>query len=461
MKLVTMLVTAVALGVSFAETSTVRGTRHDKPRGRVMFWYDTEDYVCDAADEGTLFHANMLSELGVRGNFNLVGFYAQRLVERGRFDVIAALKKHCLGSQTLYHSRHPTICEYTDVADWGAAYRRCLAEESECVGMIKAVFGLDSIDLFVPPGVSVTPVAMYVYADMGVRFYGGGIDIFGDPLTERLTWYCNMIHIPYSPSSLRNNDLMAKRDLTVIATHPNQVVTAEFWDGVNYLGGNLVPWRKWRQPRLLTSEQQQREREGWRKMVADIVHDKRLTVVTCDDLAKELKPRTPIRRKDVPRLKSAMTRGFEPIEGPSWCVSDIFQAAVAFMRGADEFNPSKAWGFLECPVGIAEPIVITRADVVTAAKCLDAQAFLPPQIDVGGKKVGPGDLLIAMLEFLDTDVASIALTPRDQLGPVGRHLPRLPDLKLTRKDWAIYSENFRDDYVTDRLRWQFWTLRYE
>ena len=40
--------------------------------------YDVEDYVCDAADEGTLCDARMLTELGVRGNFSLVGFYAQR-----------------------------------------------------------------------------------------------------------------------------------------------------------------------------------------------------------------------------------------------------------------------------------------------------------------------------------------------------------------------------------------------
>ena len=438
----------------------LRGGR-GRPRGRVMFWYDVEDYVCDAADEGTLCHARMLTELGVRGNFSLVGFYAQRLVERGRFDVIEALKGHCLGSQTLYHSRHPTICEYTDVADWGAAYRRCLAEESECIGMIKAVFGLDSINLFVPPGTSVTPVAMYAYADRGVTFYGGGLDIFGDSLAERPAWYCNMLHVPYSPASLRDNDTLAKRDLTVIATHPNQLVTAEFWDGVNYAGGNLVPWRQWRQPRLLTPEQQRREREGWREMVAGIVNDRRLTVVTCEDLAREIRPRVAIRRSDVPRLRAAMSRGFEPVEEPSWCVSDVFQAAVAFLRGASSFLPGKAWGFLERPIGVTEPVTVTRADVTAAARALDVRAFLPPQVAVGDRKVGPGDFLVAMLELLDGDAETVTLEPRDQIGPMGRHLPNLPDLKLGQGDWPIYAKSFKDEYVSDRLRWQFWTLRHE
>lgn len=429
-------------------------------KGRVMFWYDTEDYTCPAADEGTLFHAQLLTEFGFRGNFNLVGFYAQRLNELGRKDVIAALKKHCLGSQTLYHSRHPTICEYTDLKDWETAYRICLMEEADCVGRIKGVFGLDSFDLFVPPGTSVTPVAMYVYADMGVTFYGGGMDVFGDDKIDRLAWYCNMLHVPYHAVP-KDNDTLASRNLTVIYTHPNQVVTAAFWDGVNYRGKNGCDWRQWKEPPIQTAEQQKVQRQGWRDLMTRIKNDKRLSVVTCDDLKKEIKPRVAITRTDVPTLLAKMEAGLEPVEEPaSWCVSDIFQAAVAFLRGEKEFLPAKAWGFLEKPIGVTASVTLKKADLVAAAKALNVDYFLPPQIDVGGAKIGPADFLIAALKVLATGAETVTVGPRDQIGPMAKHLPKLPKFRFP-GTWIIYSDGFTDEYLSDRLRWQFWTLRYE
>ena len=446
---------AIAVALAVLSASAIEASA----RSKVMFWYDTEDYVCPQADEGTLFHAKLLEEFGFRGNFNVVGFYAQTLVERRRFDVIDALRKHCLGSQTLYHSRHPTICEYTDVADWGEAYRRCLAEESECAGMLKAAFGLDGFDLFVPPGTSVTPVAMYVYADMGVTFYGGGMDVFGDDKTDRLAWYCNMLHVPYHAVP-RDNDTLASRKLTVIYTHPNQVVTAQFWDGVNYRGGNLAEWRKWKQSALLTDEQQRAQRQGWRDLMTRIRNDPRLEVVTCDDLKRDLKPRVKITTADVPRLLKHMKAGLEPVEDPSWCVSDVFQAAVRFLRGERESLPAKAWGFLKKPVGVTEPVTLSRADLVAAAKDIRLDAFMPPQIRIGDRMVGPADFLVAALEVLATDAEQVTVGPRDQLGPVAKHLPKLPDFRFP-GTWVIYSPDFRDDYLSDRLRWQFWTLRYE
>lgn len=436
-------------------------------RGRVMFWYDTEDYVSPTAPDAALFHANLLTEFGFRGNFAVVGFYAQRLLERGRYDVIEALKRHVIGSQSLYHSRHPTICEYTDVADWNAGYNRCLAEESECMGMLRATFGLDEINLFVPPGPSVTPTAMYMYSDRGVKFYGGGIDIFGEQQFDRLAWYCNMLHLPYNFSAaatcdaVPDNDVLANRNLSIIYTHPCQLNVQGFWDARNYIKTNCE-WRKWEAPLAYPAEVRAKHYQSWHDMMTRIKNDSRLSVIDCDDLRKELKPRNAIMRDDVPALLMAMEKSLEPIEIPaSWCVSDIFQAAVAFLRGAESYMPAKAWGFLEKPIGVTEPTVLKRTDVIAAAKALNIDNFIPSQIAVGDKMIGPADFLIAALKLLATDAAEVTVCPRDQIGPISKHLKNLPGLHLTNKGWCIYSDEMKDEYVTNRLRWQFWTLRYE
>ena len=65
-------------------------------------------------------------------------------------------------------------------------------------------------------------------------------------------------------------DELASRRITVIATHPCNVVTRRFRDGVNYRGGNLCAWRQWKTPPLLTSGEQAAARLAWRDLMRRI-----------------------------------------------------------------------------------------------------------------------------------------------------------------------------------------------
>ena len=177
----------------------------------VMFNFDTEDYTSDYANDAIRDIARILTEEGVTGQFFVVGYLAQRLQHFGRKDVIDSLKPHVIGSQTLYHSRHPALCEYTNVPDAGRAYRAVLREEAECVGMLKAVFDLDHVDALCPPGNSISYAGMEAYADLGMRFYvaasSWGYDANGlatgtsglAPTRGKALglWYFNMYQIPY------------------------------------------------------------------------------------------------------------------------------------------------------------------------------------------------------------------------------------------------------------------------
>ncbi len=81
----------------------------DTRRTRVQLWFDTEDFVNPASWDAMREVAKIMTEEGVRGNFNVVGYLAKELVDNRRFDVIDALKKHVVGTQSLYHSLHPNI----------------------------------------------------------------------------------------------------------------------------------------------------------------------------------------------------------------------------------------------------------------------------------------------------------------------------------------------------------------
>ena len=159
---------------------------------KVMFFFDTEDYTCDRSNDAIRDIANLLSSEGVRGNFNIAGFLATRIVELGRFDVIEALKPHVIGTQTLYHSRHPNVAELGDDPNYERAYRLTMADEAKGIGMLDAAFGENRCVFQCPPGNSVSAVAMDVYSDLGVAVSGGcgfteadGSAVYSEMLSRR------------------------------------------------------------------------------------------------------------------------------------------------------------------------------------------------------------------------------------------------------------------------------------
>src|SRR5438105_5021973 len=60
----------------------------------VTLWFDTEDYILPPSDDAAKRVAEMLTRLGIKATFKVVGEKARVLDERGRRDVISALLKH-------------------------------------------------------------------------------------------------------------------------------------------------------------------------------------------------------------------------------------------------------------------------------------------------------------------------------------------------------------------------------
>ena len=82
------------------------------PEIGVILWFDTEDYLSPADDDATLRLCELLTQRGIRATFKIVGEKARVLEQRGRRDVLAALRKHAIGYHANFHSVHPTPTEY-------------------------------------------------------------------------------------------------------------------------------------------------------------------------------------------------------------------------------------------------------------------------------------------------------------------------------------------------------------
>src|SRR5438128_1984527 len=84
----------------------------------VTLWFDTEDYILPPSDDAAKRVAEMLTRLGAKATFKVVGEKARVLEQRRRKDVISALLKHEIGYHANTHSQQPTIAVYLQHAGW-------------------------------------------------------------------------------------------------------------------------------------------------------------------------------------------------------------------------------------------------------------------------------------------------------------------------------------------------------
>lgn len=461
------------------------------PPTKVAFYFDTEDYTCDRSNDAIRDIAAILKSEGVKGNFNVVGYLGARLVELGRSDVIEALRHHVIGTQTLYHSRHPDIAELGDNPDYARAYRDTLAEEARGVGMLETAFGEGRVVFACPPGNSVSAVAMDVYSDLGIPVnaatgFSGGASMngpYGDGLLVRDgfkvagLWYFNQYHPPYyrlftlesflprkgkpCPDFGKWFDEMAKYDYVGLYMHPHMALKKQHWDAVNYLYGNNCEWRKWKQAEDRDPADTAVYYERLKAFIRAVKADPRFEITDVERMISEFKPRRPITAAEIPAVRAALTREFTSIDDPaSWCIADVFQAAVRILRGEKGFDPAKAkvFGFLERPRGVKVETSVTAADMRSAAGKLDLSTFIPAEIAVGGQKLGPADFLFAALELIETGASSVKIVPREQLGSF-RKVPTIEKMNIS-SAW-VHTKEFKDRYLSERLRLQLWTLRIE
>ena len=443
---------------------------------KVLFFFDTEDFVQPRSADAIRDIAQILESEGVKGHFAMVGYLGKKLVDWRRFDVVDALKSHHVGTQTLYHSLHPNITEFTDIEDFDAAYLRAMDEESRAIGMIEAATGAEKMWCSVLPGNGNTIVAMYLYADLGIPFFGGGAGMYEDCTKCGDVWYCNQRHLTYDYSlrleSFIPGDLcgpddvdaklgeLAGRKVVTFYMHPHMAVLAKHWDEEPFKGANRYPFGRWPHAAARDPADTAAFYERLRAFVRRMKSDPRFEVTDCPTLLAEQRPRKAMTKADVPAMRAALAADLGPVRAPGeWCVADCFLAAVRLLRGEKSHMPGKVYGFLYEPVGVSSPVRVKSADLKAAAERIDISRFLPPSIDVGGTKIGPADFLFAALEVLESGCDEVLVQPRNQLGNIAHWLPKMAEASF-RGTW-IYTPEYKDEWTSNRLRWQFWTFRYE
>ena len=433
----------------------------------IIFSFDTEDFTSNRAANAILEEAQLFTEEGVRGCFCLVGLLAEQLVNWGRGDVLDALKNHEINSHTYGHTLHPMINEYTDIEDFDEAVEKVVKEEGLAVEMIKKATGVDRIYAAVPPGNQKSYAAMYAYHKMGVPIYA---DTFCDTVDGEGSYYCNIYHVAYYEAmecffNGDENDVkallekVAKRKRAVIYTHPNSAASIGCWDILNYDKENLVEFGKFLQCPPQPREATERFYNNIRTMLRLVKADPRFRITTYEELTRELareKERV-VTLKDIPEIARKLNSSFENIRtSVSLSISDIALACRDLLLGKKEHKCGDVYGFLTSPYAISEEITVTAEEIIKGAEQIEDDKMLPSYIMAGEKKVGPADWLFGALHVLQGK-NEITLVPRAQL-PSLDIIPETRDAYF-KGTWR-HSDSFEDKYLSNRLRYQAWTLRF-
>lgn len=432
----------------------------------IIFSFDTEDFTCSRAADGIIEVAEILRSEGIRGCFNIVGLLADQLVAWGRTDVLEALKYHEIDFHSYGHSLHPCINEYTNIEDHDAAYRELVSQESEGVAKVRAATGADRLWEACAPGNNENYIAMYAYTNMGIPCYSG--TLLDTPGGQNV-FYCNALYLHYYTSVEQIDavdgandasfyDRMADRQTVVLYNHPNKMLYRNFWDVVNYHHGvNLHPFGEWEEAERKTEEEREHIRDQFRTLVRTLKADGRFRFRTYREIAEErCFGVREVKREDMPGLRKRLLRDFGPQRIPtSLCISDIFAAAVSYLKGNALFRAGRVYGFLDTPYAITEPTTVRAEDVCIAAQSVDLSCFLPTSFMVGDTRLGPADFLFAMLAALDGE-EEINLTPREQ----NINISCLGNLSTPPVDGWLFAKDFKAEILKKRTPLQAWTVRY-
>ena len=435
----------------------------------VILSFDTEDIINERGADGILRCARILREEGIRGCFNIIGLLPDVLLSWGREDIIQELKFHEIDFHSHTHSIHPTINEYTDKENYYEALAEFIADEREGMEKVKGAFERKALPAACVPGNCTSYVAHYGYEKLGFEFFSGD-DIY-DKVNYRPIYNCNTISLHYARAldgvlfRLDEREIVdfinqsaRGKDTMIYFHHPQRAYCKSFWDGDNFNRKN-TPQAEWIKSEIHSPEDTERFYKNFRALACALRDDPSFEILTYGELSNKIREQ---KRIITPRnlydIHEQLKDKFFPVTTPnSYCIADILQACCSFLLGKDKHVCGKVYGFLKEPYVSSEALTINRSEAVKIVKEINFSDFLPEKFCINEKTIGARELLDALLAFLLYDAESYTITPNQPWQIDLNEFPTLRDLNY-KGSW-IHADSLNDSYLSNRLRYQSWTIR--
>ena len=491
-----MTIVTRALLIVLALASGLNG-QNTNPPVYVTLWFDTEDYLLPQDDDATKRLAEMLTRLGVRATFKIVGEKARVLESRGRRDVIAAIKRHDIGYHSNTHSQQPTVAVYLQHAGWEDGRAEFYRREVQGVRDMKRIFGVTPVT-YGQPGSAWAPQTYPALRDLGIGMYLDEADHVG--IDDQPFYYGGMLNVLKMRSNLARMDLSGGASLAngkaaftktseqlrskgggtiSIYYHPNEWIQTEFWDGVNFRRGANPPRAEWKLPGTRPAAETEKAFQDFEQYVRFIKDQPGVKFVTATELkalyADTAMTRT-FRQEDLVQIARFVQKDitFQTLDGYALSAADVFGLLTEAMAGVIERNavPSAMKvTALDGPARVYTPptggtrstsfrwTAFAQAVRETSAYCRSTRR-VPDEIWVGSESLSPADYLATLAHTFDGMIASgkppAEVIRREGHYTADRHVAQdSPALW----GWVIFPEGFHAPRIMELARLQAWTLK--
>jgi len=463
----------------------------------VTLWFDTEDYILPQDDDAAKRLAEMLTRLGVRATFKVVGEKARILESRGRADVIAALKRHDIGYHSNTHSQQPTIAVYLQNAGWEDGRAEFLRREAQGARDVQRIFGVTPV-AYGQPGSAWAPQAYPALREMGIGMYLDEADHVG--IDDQPFYYGGMLNVFKMRSNLARMELnggnslaegkarftksydalRAKGGGTIsIYYHPNEWVHTEFWDAVNFSRGANPPRAEWKVPGTRPPAETEQAFQDFEQYVRFMKALPGVRFVTATELMKRYEDKAltrSFRRDDILGLARSVQKEitFQRLDGYALSAADTFSVLSASMAGLIAANALPANVKVARLDGPARPYAPSSGGAPSSSfrrseferAVLDTADFtrtrgrIPDEIWFGTESVSPADYLATAGRVLEE-----ALTTGKMPSEIVRRTGQFTADRYVGDDspalwgWVIFPEGFHAPRIMELARLQAWTLK--
>lgn len=463
----------------------------------VTLWFDTEDYILPQDDDATKRLAELLTSLGVRATFKIVGEKARVLEARKRTDVIAALKRHDIGYHSNTHSQQPTVAVYLQHAGWDEGRAEFYRREIQGVRDVKRIFGVTPV-AYGQPGSAWAPQTYPALRDMGIGMYLDEADHVG--IDDQPFYYDGMLNVFKMRSNLARMDLTGGNSLAEgkarftkayealrakgggtisIYYHPNEWVHAEFWDGVNFSHGANPPRDEWKLPRTRPTAETDQAFGDFEQYVRFMKGLPGVRFVTATELMKIYDDKAIARsfgRDDLLKFARFVDNEitFQRLDGYAVSAADVFGLLTHAMMelGAGRelpresritrlYGPSRTY----MPPTGGKPSSnfewrAFAAAVRETADFCEKTGQIPAEIWVGSDSLSPEDYLATLARAFED-----ALLNGRAPATVARRAGHLTADHYVADDspalwgWVIFPDGFHAPHIMELARRQAWTLK--
>lgn len=457
----------------------------------VTLWFDTEDYVLPQSDDAAKRLAEMLTRLGVKSTFKIVGEKARVLEQRGRKDVIAALKKHEIGYHSNLHSGQPTPAVYLQHAGWEDGSAEFFRREVQGVRDIERIFGVTPV-CYGQPGSSWAPQSYPALKKMGVPMYLDEANQVG--IDDQPFYYGGMLNVFKMRSTAVRMDLgnadnlataQAKFQKAVEALrqrsggtisiyyHPCEFVHREFWDGVNFRRGANPPRSEWKLPPMQTAEEIERNYRDFEQYVQFIQKQSGVRFVHCADLMKLYEDRVLTRnftQAEIAAIAQSVQRkiSFQQMDGFALSAADSFalltEAYISMLDGKRQplklkpiYGPARTFA---PSVGGSKPTAVRLVEfaetVRDVSRFIQTHGRMPDEVWIGAQSISPQDYLATLGAVIENGAKLETVTLRKGVFEADSHVAE-DSTKLW--GWVIFPEGFHAPKIMEQARLQAWTLK--